>query len=760
MIESITIANVATFAATPEVLKDLRQINCIFGSNGTGKTTISRIIADKAFHSDCSLAWKHGRPLETIVLNRDFIDSNFGQLKGVFTLGEKQKATLETIATAKQELDKEQSSIATLKITLQGEDGTAGKQGELAQLEKDFQDKCWAQKQKHDTKFQGPFTGYRNNAEKYKSKVVEELMSNKATLKPLNELEKRTETIFGDAPKKEMPVPTLDTAASLAHESNPILKKRVIGKDDVDIAAMIKKLGNSDWVRQGRMFYESNDQVCPFCQQETTDAFAASLAEYFDETFDTDSKAIDTLLSDYATDSSDVQTRVGEIIAAPGKFLDVEKLKSHKAILDQTIVSSQLVLDKKKKEPSQPVNLKSLVTVFTAIKELIDAANAQITEHNRMVVNLATEKRDLTAQVWRFVLNELDVDLKAYQTRKLDLDKAIAGIKKNITATDTRIREKQKDIRELEKQTTSIQPTIDGINAILSRFGFDSFKLAMGADQKSYSLVRHNGDDARETLSEGEKTFVVFLYFYHLLKGSMSESGMTTDRVVVFDDPVSSLDSDILFIVSSLIKEVCEDVREGRGNIKQVFVFTHNIYFHREVTFNERRKSGRLKTESFWIVRKLGSLSKVERHEDNPIKTSYELLWMDVRKPNPANTRIENTLRRILEHYFTILGSVAPDDICAKFDGHEKLICKSLFSWVNAGSHYAHDDIYVTPSGTMVQNYLRVFRAIFEKTDHLGHYKMMMGDAFVELEVVRSSDQTNDALPNSVTAFTGIEENA
>ena len=31
--------------------------------------------------------------------------------------------------------------------------------------------------------------------------------------------------------------------------------------------------------------------------------------------------------------------------------------------------------------------------------------------------------------------------------------------------------------------------------------------------------------------------------------------------MVVFDDPVSSLDSDILFIVGSLIKNLCQEVR-------------------------------------------------------------------------------------------------------------------------------------------------------------------------------------------------------
>jgi wobble nucleotide-excising tRNase len=37
------------------------------------------------------------------------------------------------------------------------------------------------------------------------------------------------------------------------------------------------------------------------------------------------------------------------------------------------------------------------------------------------------------------------------------------------------------------------------------------------------------------------------------------KSGMTADRIIVFYDPVSSLDSDVLFIVSSLIKRVLDE---------------------------------------------------------------------------------------------------------------------------------------------------------------------------------------------------------
>ena len=97
---------------------------------------------------------------------------------------------------------------------------------------------------------------------------------------------------------------------------------------------------------------------------------------------------------------------------------------------------------------------------------------------------------------------------------------------------------------------------------------------------------------------------------------------MTTDRVVVFDDPVSSLDSEVLFIVSSLIKGLFDEVRAETGNIKQIFVLTHNVYFHREITFNPRRTNRAMNEETFWVVRKSKRTSKLEKYNSNPIKTS------------------------------------------------------------------------------------------------------------------------------------------
>jgi wobble nucleotide-excising tRNase len=77
------------------------------------------------------------------------------------------------------------------------------------------------------------------------------------------------------------------------------------------------------------------------------------------------------------------------------------------------------------------------------------------------------------------------------------------------------------------------------------------------------------------------------MYFYQLVKGSMRNDGTNIGKIVVIDDPVSSMDSTALFIVSSLIREMVDitlnnyDLEYGSNAIqgfyiKQMFVLTHN----------------------------------------------------------------------------------------------------------------------------------------------------------------------------------------
>ena len=84
-------------------------------------------------------------------------------------------------------------------------------------------------------------------------------------------------------------------------------------------------------------------------------------------------------------------------------------------------------------------------------------------------------------------------------------------------------------------------------------------------------------------------------------------------------------------------------------------------------------------------------------------------------------------MRRILENYFSILGKDIDERIIDSFDSTEdKMICRSLISWINDGSHSIPDDLYIDSYTDSVDRYKVIFREIFIKMDHKAHYDMMM----------------------------------
>lgn len=735
MIEAVSISTYGTYGPTPQTLSPLSKFNYIFGSNGSGKTTISRVIATP--HTPgCSVTWRAGNQLKSFVYNIDFVESNLKQsaeLKGIFTLGAEQIDTQARIDEAKEEAEKLQRRIVTLIASRDGHGEEVGLVRRLQTLNEAFRDKCWAQKQKHDSKFRSGFEGVRSSAEKFKAKVLNEFTNNQSTLRTQADLERLADSVFVNTPIEERLIGIIDFERLLGHHSNAVMKKPLIGKDDVDIAAMIRKLNNSDWVRQGMEFFRQSAELCPFCQEPTKPSLAKSLAEYFDDAFVNGMNDIDTLQRRYAADAAVIREQLLSLIASRPKFLDLQKVKSDFDLLEAKIALNIQTIAEKRRESSRVLELESVEEISIALAQSIASANSQIVAHNAIAGNLASEIERLKGEIWRFIIEELRAGYDDFMRQVNGLAKGIAKIQKEFNEASESLRLKENEIRELERQTTSVQPTISAINALLTQFGFQGFRLDKGTNENMYKLVRQDGTDAIKTLSEGEKTFVTFLYFYHLLHGSDSAAGLTADRVVVIDDPVSSLDSDVLFIVGSLIKDLFDQVRTNVSRIKQVFVLTHNVYFHKEVTYNSNRKKDyAMNEETFWIVRKQGNNSKLEQYTSNPIRTSYELLWAEVRRPDKSCLTIQNTLRRILENYFRILGQVDFTQLVDMFTGVDKVVCRSLFSWIHDGSHYAHDDLYVANDDLQIAKYVSVFRRIFYKSKHEGHYKMMMGDSFEE----------------------------
>lgn len=730
MLEEVSIAKVATYGDQPQRLDRLRQINFLFGTNGSGKTTISRVIADPNSHATCAVNWRGARPLETLVYNSDFVDRNFTpQLRGIFTLGKVEADSLQKIEEARAKVADIETQIGNLKTTLGAPDHSSGKRAELRDLRNAFEEQCWKIKTEHDPHFQVAFAGLRNSRTKFCDKVLEETEGNQAAVHLVDDLKARARTVFAEGVARLATVPTMDGQDLLDIEQEPVLAKKVVGKEDIDIGALIRRLGNSDWVRQGLRYAEGPDSPCPFCQKPLDEELLAKLNAFFDETYLADIAAIARAEEAYRTFADATLATVDAALASGSPHIDVEKLRPLCDRLRTLITLNKGHIERKRKEPSTPVKLEPLAEPLAVVTAIIEQANREIAKHNALVDNLAAERKTLTAEIWKCLTDEKKDIIGQYTSAKSNLDKAIAGISTGIDTKTQALTAAQATLADLEKQVTSVQPTVTEINATLASFGFTSFRLATAGDkQQFYAIVRGDGSDARETLSEGERSFITFLYFYHLIRGSTSASGVNVDRIVVFDDPVSSLDSDVLFIVSALIKRVLAEAVGGNGRVKQVFVLTHNIYFHKEVSFDPKRQQGERRThETFWVIRKAGNATIIERHEKNPIRTSYELLWAEVRNPNRSNLTIQNVLRRILEHYFTILGNMDKDAVIAMFEGRDQQICASLFSWINDGSHNFADDLYVAADDTTVGRYLAVFKQIFRSTNHGAHYEMMMG---------------------------------
>ncbi|GAA7714540.1 hypothetical protein JP0159_11190 [Helicobacter pylori] len=312
------------------------------------------------------------------------------------------------------------------------------------------------------------------------------------------------------------------------------------------------------------------------------------------------------------------------------------------------------------------------------------------------------------------------------------MEKGISNLNKEISENQEKIEKLENEIRELEKTMVSIKPIVNEINALLKGYGFTNFSLACAEDEKSYRIQREDGQLVGETLSEGEVTFITFLYYYHLTKGSLKENDISKNKVLVIDDPISSLDSNILFIVSVLVKELMKEAMKEKTNIKQVIILTHNTYFYKEITleYDLKRYQGKY---SFWIIRKDNNVSKIRDYKENPIKNSYELLWHEVRwakkDSNISWVSLQNIMRRIIEYYFRILGGFEHNDSLSEYfeNIEEKRVCNSFISWFNDGSHGISDDLFVQSQDTSIETYLKVFENIFKKTGHEAHYKMMMG---------------------------------
>ncbi|RKV21555.1 AAA family ATPase [Helicobacter pylori] len=740
-ISQISLKKVATFDENGASFKDLNSINFIYGANGSGKTTTSSFLKNLAENgiedkfANSKIAWYNNESLKIEVYNKQFKEEQFrnSQVKGIFTLGKKTNENLEKIESKTKSINEEKEKKKKNKESLQK------LEQERKEKEKDFADRCWEKLyKKNEEDFKETLEGFKRK-EKFKEKILKEFENdkyNQSEIVGLEKLKEKIEIVFGEN-QTELALLECNLTDFDFIENHSIWEQKIVGSGDAAIADLIKKLSNEDWVAWGREYIKDNS-ICPFCQKETiTEEFKKQLESYFDTSYQESTETIKENMEHYASITARALERLDKIVETEQKNqqtkLNTESFKRIVETLKSKINGNQQKMHDKSKEMSRSFELESTKNEIKEIRDLIDTANQQIAKHNEIIKNIKNQKKTCVEQTWKFLVNEFKSDIQEYDKKRCGLEKGISNLNEEIRENQEKIKKLENEIRELEKTMVSIRPIVNEINTLLERYGFTNFGLACTEDEKSYRIQREDGQLVGETLSEGEVTFITFLYYYHLAKGSLKENDISKNKVLVIDDPISSLDSNILFIVSVLVKELMKETMKEtmkeKTNIKQIIILTHNTYFYKNITYDLKRYQGKY---SFWIINKDNNISKIKSYKENPIKNSYELLWQEVKQAKENNASwvsLQNVMRRIIEYYFRILGGFKHNDNlseCFK-NIREQQVCNSFISWFNDGSHGISDDLFVQSQDISIETYLKVFENIFKITGHEAHYKMMMG---------------------------------
>lgn len=612
MIKSISMKNCATYDEVGASLMDCKKINFIYGANGSGKSTISNFLRNglDSKYKDCTLEWDKEIEEDILVYNRAFKEANFNRstIDGVFTIGQ---ATIDE----QKELEKQKKELGLRKEEFgKALEVLKKKEEEKKQKEKAFKESVWDSVfKKYERDFVEAFTGFRNSKERLFYESQKRYSALKDHNHNLDDLLQRAKTLFGNRPNACSLI-SVDSSEYINEiekiECDELWKEVIVGSEDVPIGTLIHRLHSNAWVRTGQEFIEEGSDVCPFCQQHTiTKDFRGQIERFFDETYKNKVKKIDKLKDKYNICIQMLERELRKITEDEqgnevGK-IDVELLEAKKQLLAQVFQNNCRYIEEKNKNPEKKIEFEKHDDVFQDIIVMVQNANKSIQEHNELVRTFNASKEKLVDDIWEYILNEQkSIFIQANKDLEA-IEKAIKGVQQKINGLNTTIKQLEERVEALGKNITSVQPTVNEINRLLKAYGFNNFLIAPSSEKEhSYQIQREDGSLATNTLSEGEETFITFLYFMQLRKGSIDPSKISNKKVLVLDDPICSLDSTILYILSAMVKELANDIKSGNSDVSQLFVLTHNVFFHKEASFLDGRPNNKNGEVYYWIISK------------------------------------------------------------------------------------------------------------------------------------------------------------
>lgn len=722
MISKIVLNGVASYKKEA-VLDTDKKVNLLYGLNGTGKSTFSEFLYDQtgARFSQCSIEGLKENDT-VLVYNQKFVQDTFYEpegIHGIFTLSKGNADAQKVIDTASAEVKK----LTEQKRKIE-EKKTKNEQKHLGEIE-EYKKQVW--------KIKTEYTG----GDRVLEFCLDGLKGNKDTLfkhiisleKPegdldysVDDLKKEAQQLQGEAQSRQHLSKVLINVEDI--EQSELLSKVIVGNKNSSVASLIETLGNSDWVNTGIKYVHIDGEkgVCPFCQQKTiTQNFLEQINAYFDESYNRDKSQIEQMISRYDAEIKKATDFFNAI--KDDSFLEKNKaeIESLSANLISVLEHNLNTLREKAKTPSIQVSLQPINEIIESINSIIENVNNEITLYNQRIADIKGSKSKIRDRFWCLMRKEYNSVIELYAANEKAYEQSVKNAEKELQTKTSEINTNTALIEENRKKTVNIDEAVENIKNGLIDIGVTDFTIKKYSEEESlYRLKREDLDeDVFKTLSEGEKMVISFLYFIELCKGESTAEKASNKKIVVIDDPISSLSHIYVFNIGRLIHN--EFLRTKKYD--QLFILTHSLYFFYELTNTNHKE--RKETQKLFRICKNTESSYFEDMKYEDIQNDYQAYWHIIKDEKQSPALIANCMRNVMEYFFNF---VEKQDFAQVFQRPELQENRYMAfnRYMNRESHSKGQNIFDIKEFNY-DSFREAFKKVFETEGYIDHYNKMIG---------------------------------
>lgn len=728
----------------PADLPTFGRFNVIYGWNGSGKTTISKMCraleartapanGDVTFTiggSDVSSSNFSGVTLPVRVFNRDFVTESVFPVRG----GE-----VPPILIVGKESVEKQKQVVELRRSLA--DAQAVSESERSRkisaekaLDKHCIDRAAVVKDTLRSSGLNPFNNYDKSTFRRRAESMIAAGDKEAHRLSSSDRDKLLAQHRASPKPKLQPLayqlPALDALAETAAE---LLSTTVVS---TTLQALKEDASLSAWVRQGLgLHQERHVDQCLFCEQSLPGGRLSALEAHFNTEYERFMNRLDTEIDGL---NAAAKAGAGLSLSNRAEFYDdlAAEYDTAETALRAAIESTNRFLN-------------SLVQILTGkrtqafekreltvdLPEVDSAAvrhlNEVIQKHNHACDDFQT--RVSTARQ-RLEVDSVTAALDEFQTLKSSVHASEAAV----SAADAETKRLTQEIARLEREVVEHRQPAEELNNDLRKYLGHS-ELCLEIKDTGYTITR-NGIPA-QALSEGETTAIALLYFLKSLKDRRFD---LVKGVVVLDDPVSSLDANALYLAFGFIRERTKDAA-------QLFILTHNFTLFRQVRNWFHHLKGQNKPDVRQRPARFYMLDCVRGNEGDQrcsslqpldpllelFESEYHYLFARIYRcavaPEPqgleGNYGFPNMARRLLEAFLAFRQPAKAGELWQKmkdadFDETKKVrILRFLHTHSHGGAigEPEHDPSLLGEAGSVLKDLLE-----FIKAQDPGHYEAMV----------------------------------